>query len=291
MTGTASGLRTELAERFGTPLHLYDLDEVTAARTELLTALPERAVLYYALKANPHPDVARALRGDDGRCRAEISSSGELHTALEAGFDPAHCLYTGPGKTTAEIGHALDLGVRTFSTDSVSDVRRVGRAATERGLTAGCLLAAGRSSASKPNWLGRPVIRMPVVAPPAAVLTALTRDATEGGPVSYCLPYGRTPLAESVRNWTEGVRRFAALRELGTEPHLETFGGCLLGQLCPPSLLVAVSVLEALFFHRHGVRDVSVSYAQQTHPAQDGRRWPHCGGCVPNCCPPPRGTW
>lgn len=140
MTGTASGLRTELAERFGTPLHLYDLDEVTAARTELLTALPEGAVLYYALKANPHPDVARALRGDDGRCRAEISSSGELHTALEAGFDPAHCLYTGPGKTTAEIGHALDLGVRTFSTDSVSDVRRVGRAATGRGLTAGCLL-------------------------------------------------------------------------------------------------------------------------------------------------------
>lgn len=94
-------------------------------------------------------------------------------------------------------------------------------------------------------------------------------DASEGGPVSYCLPYGRTPLAESVRNWTEGVRRFAALRELGGEPHLESFGGCLLGQLCPPSLLVAVSVLEALFFHRHGVRDVSVSYAQQTHPAQD----------------------
>ncbi|MGW7282559.1 methylaspartate mutase [Streptomyces sp. NPDC054844] len=94
-------------------------------------------------------------------------------------------------------------------------------------------------------------------------------DASEGGPVSYCLPYGRTPLADSVRNWTEGVHRFAALRDLGSEPHLESFGGCLLGQLCPPSLLVAVSVLEALFFHRHGVRDVSVSYAQQTDPAQD----------------------
>ncbi|MFD5424737.1 methylaspartate mutase [Streptomyces sp. NPDC127084] len=94
-------------------------------------------------------------------------------------------------------------------------------------------------------------------------------DASEGGPVSYCLPYGRTPLADSVHNWAAGVRRFAALRDLGAEPHLETFGGCLLGQLCPPSLLVAVSVLEALFFHRHGVRDVSVSYAQQTHPAQD----------------------
>ncbi|MGI3204578.1 methylaspartate mutase [Streptomyces sp. GLT-R25] len=100
-------------------------------------------------------------------------------------------------------------------------------------------------------------------------LVALRLNATEGGPVSYCLPYGRTPLAESVRNWTRCVRRFAELREEGAEPHLETFGGCLMGQLCPPGLLVAVSVLEALFFQQHGVRSVSLSYAQQTHAGQD----------------------
>jgi methylaspartate mutase epsilon subunit len=53
------------------------------------------------------------------------------------------------------------------------------------------------------------------------------------------------------------------------EPHLETFGGCMLGQLCPPSLLVALSVLEALFFVEHGIRDLSLSYAQQAHAGQD----------------------
>jgi methylaspartate mutase epsilon subunit len=100
-------------------------------------------------------------------------------------------------------------------------------------------------------------------------LVALGLNVSEGGPVSYCLPYGRTPLAESVRNWANCARRFAALQEWGAEPHLETFGGCLLGQLCPPSLLVAVSVLEALFFCQYGLRSVSVSYAQQTHLAQD----------------------
>ncbi|MFY1691169.1 methylaspartate mutase [Plantactinospora sp. WMMB782] len=100
-------------------------------------------------------------------------------------------------------------------------------------------------------------------------LVAAGLTASEGGPVSYCLPYSRTPLAESVRNWADCVRRFTALREWGAEPHLETFGGCLLGQLCPPSLLVAVSVLEALFFCQHGMRSVSVSYAQQTQLAQD----------------------
>ncbi|MBL3671392.1 methylaspartate mutase [Streptomyces sp. M2CJ-2] len=94
--------------------------------------------------------------------------------------------------------------------------------------------------------------------------------ATEGGPVSYCLPYGRIPLGQSVHSWTEACRLLLRARETtGAEPHLETFGGALLGQLCPPSLLVAVSTLEAVFFHRHGLRSISVSYAQQTNPAQD----------------------
>ncbi|MGW0788783.1 methylaspartate mutase [Streptomyces sp. NPDC002911] len=100
-------------------------------------------------------------------------------------------------------------------------------------------------------------------------LTAVGLDASEGGPVSYCLPYGRVPLRESVAHWTESCELFAALRETGAEPHLETFGGCVLGQLCPPGLLVAVSVLEALFFRRHGIRSISVSYAQQTNQRQD----------------------
>jgi len=102
-----------------------------------------------------------------------------------------------------------------------------------------------------------------------SALIALRINATEGGPVSYCLPYGRTPLADSVRNWAECAKRFAALRDIGVQPHLETFGGCMLGQLCPPSQLVAISVLEALFFYHHGLRSLSVSYAQQTNPAQD----------------------
>nr|BCB14665.1 glutamate mutase [Streptomyces spiroverticillatus] len=107
---------------------------------------------------------------------------------------------------------------------------------------------------------------------PFDIFVALMRaglSATEGGPVSYCLPYSRTPLDESVRNWERCCELFAQLHERGASPHLETFGGCLLGQLCPPSMLVAVSVLEALFFHRLGIRDVSVSYAQQTNAEQD----------------------
>jgi methylaspartate mutase epsilon subunit len=93
--------------------------------------------------------------------------------------------------------------------------------------------------------------------------------ATEGGPVSYCLPYSRTPLDISVRNWSRSCDRLAGLAAAGVEPHLESFGGCMMGQLCPPSLLVAISVLEGMFFRQHGLRSVSLSYAQQTDPEQD----------------------
>jgi methylaspartate mutase epsilon subunit len=100
-------------------------------------------------------------------------------------------------------------------------------------------------------------------------MAAAGLDATEGGPLSYCLPYSRTPVHEAVANWAESCEFLSKLREHGAEPHLETFGGCMLGQLCPPSLLVAVSVLEALFFRQHGLRSVSLSYAQQANAEQD----------------------
>ncbi|WP_143466725.1 hypothetical protein [Lentzea kentuckyensis] len=102
-----------------------------------------------------------------------------------------------------------------------------------------------------------------------AVLTETGLDATEGGPVSYCLPCSRSPLGESVASWRRCCEWLAGLRDHGARPHLETFGGCMMGQLCPPGLLVAISVLEGMFFRQHGVLSISLSYAQQTSPEQD----------------------
>ncbi|MEU7163097.1 FAD/NAD(P)-binding protein [Streptomyces morookaense] len=108
---------------------------------------------------------------------------------------------------------------------------------------------------------------------PAHIFDAMVAaglSASEGGPVSYCLPYSRLPLAEAIPAWADATRRFAeGTAANGLRAHLETFGGCMLGQMCPPSLLVAISVLEAMFFAQHGLTSVSLSYAQQTHPVQD----------------------
>lgn len=107
---------------------------------------------------------------------------------------------------------------------------------------------------------------------PQEIFAALGRaglHTTEGGPVSYCLPYSRLPIRTSVANWEECCRLLVGNAVPGSEPHLETFGGCMLGQLCPPSLLVAISLLEGLFFQQHHLRSISLSYAQQTNPDQD----------------------
>jgi methylaspartate mutase epsilon subunit len=105
-------------------------------------------------------------------------------------------------------------------------------------------------------------------AQPYEIVVAMRRAGlavTEGGPISYCLPYSRVPLRTAVADWARSTELLA--RTPGS--HLESFGGCLMGQLCPPSLLVAVGVLEGIFFRAHGMRSVSLSYAQQSSPDQD----------------------
>ncbi|WP_338459959.1 methylaspartate mutase [Pseudomonas sp. TE3-3-F2023] len=97
-------------------------------------------------------------------------------------------------------------------------------------------------------------------------MAAVGLDATEGGPVSYCMPYSRLPLLRAVDAWGQSCR---ALAEGTAHGHIESFGGCLLGQLCPPSMLLAVGLLEAMFFRQYGIRSVSLSYAQGTCMAQD----------------------
>ncbi|MFC9249579.1 type III PLP-dependent enzyme [Streptomyces sp. NPDC057136] len=140
--------RKELVQRFGSPLYVYDLDRVRAARQDLRAALPPQFTLFYSLKANPHPEIARALGTGEGACRAEVCSMGELDSALEAGFPAAEILYGGPGKTAAELDQAVRAGVRHFSVESVGDLRRVGAVATDHDAVADCLLRVNSESSA-----------------------------------------------------------------------------------------------------------------------------------------------
>ncbi|MBB5800277.1 diaminopimelate decarboxylase [Saccharothrix ecbatanensis] len=127
-----------LRERYGSPIYVYRLDRVRRAAADLKASLPDDALIYYSLKANPEVPIAAELAG--AGFSAEVSSAGELTAALAAGYRADQCLYTGPGKTAEEIDNALLAGIRLFSVESVGDYRRVARTAAAHAVQSRCLV-------------------------------------------------------------------------------------------------------------------------------------------------------
>ncbi|MFE9287968.1 type III PLP-dependent enzyme domain-containing protein [Streptomyces olivaceus] len=128
----------EIAAQWGTPAYIYRVDQVRAAHAALRAMLPVPSVLYYSLKANPHPDLVAQLTRLD--CLPEISSSGELDHAVAAGARAEDCLFTGPGKTSVAMEYALAMGVRRFSVESAQQLQTLDRLAASQGCEVRCLL-------------------------------------------------------------------------------------------------------------------------------------------------------
>jgi diaminopimelate decarboxylase len=121
----------ELAERHGTPLYVYSGATIAAryrAVDEAFRSYPH--AIHYALKANSTLAIARLLRGL-GAC-ADANSGGEIDVALRAGFIPPQIVFTGVGKTDAELAQAIDLGVKTINAESAGELERIDRIARER---------------------------------------------------------------------------------------------------------------------------------------------------------------
>ena len=100
--GRLGGLSPDaLAERFGTPLYVYDLDVVDGQVAALRAVLPPVVELAYAVKANPALAVVAHL----GRLGlgADVASGGELETVRRAGIASDRVVMTGPGKRDDEL--------------------------------------------------------------------------------------------------------------------------------------------------------------------------------------------
>ena len=130
--GRIAGLQAEqLAADYGTPLYVYDFDVVGTRVSALRAALPPTFDLAYAAKANP----ALAVLNEMSRLGLglDIASGGELAAADRAGFDPARVVFTGPGKTDAELAAAVETGLRAITVESAGELERLGRIAAEAG--------------------------------------------------------------------------------------------------------------------------------------------------------------
>ena len=110
-----------LAQQFGTPLYVYSRDELTRAYRAYADACAgRRASVHVAVKANSNLAVlnvfARLGAGFD------IVSSGELARVLAAGGKARNTVFSGVGKTAAEMREALEAGVKCFNVESIPEL-------------------------------------------------------------------------------------------------------------------------------------------------------------------------
>ena len=123
---------SEIAARFGTPCYVYSraaLVAAWAAYSDALAAhgLADRALICFAVKANSNLAIlnlfARLGAGFD------IVSGGELARVLAAGGKADRIVFSGVGKSRAEMRAALEAGILCFNVESASELDRLSEVA------------------------------------------------------------------------------------------------------------------------------------------------------------------
>lgn len=129
----------DIAEAVGTPFFCYSTATLQRHYSVLAEALaPVGARICYAVKANSNIAVIRTLA--EMGAGADVVSAGEMRRAITAGIAPADIVFSGVGKTEAEIAQALDADIGQFNVESDSELRLIAALAAARGLEAPVVL-------------------------------------------------------------------------------------------------------------------------------------------------------
>lgn len=126
---------TQLAEQFGTPLYVYSRATLERHWKAFdLSVAKHPHLVCYAVKANSNIGVLNVLaRLGSG---FDIVSGGELERVIAAGGDPKKVVFSGVGKTRAEMKRALEIGIKCFNVESEPELERLNQVAGELGVTA-----------------------------------------------------------------------------------------------------------------------------------------------------------
>ncbi|NTZ42032.1 diaminopimelate decarboxylase [Altererythrobacter sp. SALINAS58] len=130
----------DIAEQVGTPVYVYSRATlVRHARVfrDALAPLGDPHIAF-AVKANPNLSVLKVLQREG--YGADVVSGGELARALKADMAPADIVFSGVGKTLAELTFGLDTGIGQFNLESGEEARELSAIAAARGQKAPCAL-------------------------------------------------------------------------------------------------------------------------------------------------------
>ena len=156
-----------IAAAVGTPFYLYSAGALTAHYRSFAAAFaPVAPLICYAVKANSNLAVLRLFAGLGAG--ADVVSEGELRRALAAGIPPRRIVFSGVGKTRAELAAALDAGIHQINVESVPELRRLSAVAAARGQTARVAIRVNPDvDARRPTPRSRPAARKTSSASPS----------------------------------------------------------------------------------------------------------------------------
>jgi len=171
---------SRIAEAVGTPVYVYSratLSRHARVFREALSGL-DRPQLAFAVKANPNLAVLKVLANEG--FGADVVSGGELIRALAAGMKPQEIVFSGVGKTEAEMQRALAAGIGQFNIESEEEGHELAALARARGSRVACALRVNPdvdarthekiSTGKRENKFGVPLDRA------AAIYTALAAE-------------------------------------------------------------------------------------------------------------------
>lgn len=105
----------------GTPFFVYDLDAVRTSARRITDQLGNSAHVHYCMKANPDHKIVQTMKEEN--LGIEVSTIGELHTAIKLGFSPDKIIVTGPGKTADELLEITRCKPKYLILESVSQAK------------------------------------------------------------------------------------------------------------------------------------------------------------------------
>jgi diaminopimelate decarboxylase len=123
---------TAITDAVGTPAYVYNAETIRRQYRRLdaaFAAIPHE--ICFAVKSNANLAVLRVLR--DAGAGADIVSGGELQRALAAGFDARRIVFSGVGKSPAELEQAVQAGVGHIHLESADELRALARVARDAG--------------------------------------------------------------------------------------------------------------------------------------------------------------
>ncbi len=125
----------DLAAQHGTPLFVYSRASMLAALAAYQRGFAgRRARIHYAMKANSSLAILQLFA--QAGCGFDIVSGGELARVLAVGGDPAKVIFSGVGKTRAEMRQALQAGVGCFNVESEAELQVLNEVALSLGVRA-----------------------------------------------------------------------------------------------------------------------------------------------------------